>query len=133
VVGPSLRHHRVVPHSPPPWSRPCPAPKHASPPTDRPHRYAKQLASHLGRRSETSWDEEAGEGRLVFQDGTGSLTATEGALLLAVEAEPEYLARLEDVVGRHLVRFGTKDELVVEWRRDTGEPGTTQRNVGDPA
>ncbi|WP_327399742.1 DUF2218 domain-containing protein [Streptomyces sp. NBC_01288] len=101
--------------------------------TDRPQRYAKQLASHLGRRSETSWDEETGVGRLVFQDGTGSLTATDGALLLAVEAEPEFLDRLEDVVGRHLVRFGTKDELVVEWRRDNGEPGTSQRSAGDPA
>ncbi|GCB52475.1 DUF2218 domain-containing protein [Streptomyces sp. NL15-2K] len=100
--------------------------------TDRPHRYAKQLASHLGRRSETSWDEETGVGRLVFQnEGTGSLTATEGALLLAVESDAEHLAILEDVVGRHLVRFGTKDELVVEWHRDTGEPGTTQRNDSD--
>ncbi|MEU5891417.1 DUF2218 domain-containing protein [Streptomyces sp. NPDC047461] len=97
--------------------------------TDRPHRYAKQLASHLGRRSETSWDEESGEGGIVFQNGTGTLTATEGALLLAVETDAEHLAVLEDVVGRHLVRFGTKDELVVEWRRDTGEPGTTQRNA----
>ncbi|WP_374935444.1 DUF2218 domain-containing protein [Streptomyces resistomycificus] len=42
------------------------------------------------------------------------------------------LDRLEDVVGRHLVRFGAKDELVVEWRRDTGEPGTTQRKAEDP-
>jgi hypothetical protein len=65
----------------------------------------------------------------VFQNGTGTLTATEGALLLAVETDAEHLAVLEDVVGRHLVRFGTKDELVVEWRRDTGEPGTTQRNA----
>ncbi|MDL5205031.1 DUF2218 domain-containing protein [Streptomyces sp. ALI-76-A] len=99
--------------------------------TDRPHRYAKQLASHLGRRAETSWDEDSGEGRLVLQDGTGALTATEGALLLSVESQAEHLDRLEDVVGRHLVRFGTKDELVVEWRRDTGEPGTTQRNDTD--
>jgi hypothetical protein len=97
--------------------------------TDRPHRYAKQLASHLSRRSQTSWDEETGEGAIVFQNGTGTLTATEGALLLAVETDAEHLAVLEDVVGRHLVRFGTKDELVVEWRRDTGEPGTTQRNA----
>ena len=97
--------------------------------TDRPHRYARQLASHLSRRSETTWDEDSGEGGIVFQNGTGTLTATEGALLLAVETDAEHLAVLEDVVGRHLVRFGTKDELVVEWRRDTGEPGTTQRNA----
>jgi hypothetical protein len=32
-----------------------------------------------------------------------------------------------------VVRFGSKDELVVEWRRDSGEPGTTRRNAGDPA
>ncbi|MFF4799329.1 DUF2218 domain-containing protein [Streptomyces sp. NPDC001351] len=101
--------------------------------TDRPHRYAKQLASHLGRRIRASWDEEAGEGSLVFQDGTGSLTATEGALLLTVETDAEHLDLLEDVVGRHLVRFGTKDELVVAWHRDTGAPGTTQRNTQDPA
>ncbi|MGW3289974.1 DUF2218 domain-containing protein [Streptomyces sp. NPDC001002] len=101
--------------------------------TDRPQRYAKQLASHLGRRSETSWDEEKGEGRIVFQNGTGSLTAVEGALLLAVETDADHLDLLEDVVGRHLVRFGTKDELVVEWRRDTGEPGTSQRNSEEPA
>ncbi|MFD3618493.1 DUF2218 domain-containing protein [Streptomyces sp. NPDC058676] len=100
--------------------------------TDRPHRYARQLASHLSRRSETHWDEETGEGRLIFQNGTGSLTAVDGALLLAVETEAEHLDLLEDVVGRHLVRFGTKDELVVEWRRDTGEPGTTQRRPEDP-
>ena len=101
--------------------------------TDRPHRYAKQLASHLGRRIQTSWDEESGEGNLVFQNGTGSLTATEGALVPSVETDAEHLGLLEDVVGRHLVRFGTKDELVVEWHRDTGIPGTTQRRTEDPA
>jgi len=101
-------------------------------PTDRPHRYAKQLASHLSRRSRTSWDEDKGEGSIVFQGGTGSLTATEGALLLSIEAdEAGHLALLEDVVGRHLVRFGTRDELVVAWQRDNGEPGTTQRKPED--
>ncbi|MFF6986456.1 DUF2218 domain-containing protein [Streptomyces sp. NPDC010273] len=94
-------------------------------------RQATRLPS--GASGETSWDEETGRGRLVFQDGTGTLTATDGALLLAVEAEPEFLDRLEDVVGRHLVRFGTKDELVVEWRRDTGEPGTSRRGTGGSA
>ncbi|MCT9078348.1 DUF2218 domain-containing protein [Streptomyces fulvoviolaceus] len=101
-------------------------------PTDRPHRYAKQLASHLGRRSETSWDEESGEGSVVFQNGgTGTLTAAEGALLLVLETDAEHLDLLEGVLGSHLVRFGTKDELVVEWKRDTGEPGTTQRGDSD--
>jgi uncharacterized protein len=100
--------------------------------TDRPHRYAKQLASHLGRRSRTTWDEESGEGSLLFQNGgKGSLTATEDALLLTLETESEHLDLLEGVVGSHLVRFGSKDELVVEWTRDSGEPGTTQRKETD--
>ncbi|MDH6515114.1 hypothetical protein M2163_007909 [Streptomyces sp. SAI-135] len=100
--------------------------------TDRPHRYAKQLASHLGRRSETTWDEESGEGSLLFQNGgKGSLTATEGALLLTLETESEHLDLLEGVVGSHLVRFGSKDELVVEWTRDDGVPGTAQRKETD--
>ncbi|MFI6436715.1 DUF2218 domain-containing protein [Streptomyces sp. NPDC050759] len=100
--------------------------------TDRPHRYAKQLASHLGRRSQTTWDEESGEGSLLFQNGgKGSLTATEGALLLTLETESEHLDLLEGVVGSHLVRFGSKDELVVEWTRGSGESGTTQRKETD--
>ncbi|MEU9171125.1 DUF2218 domain-containing protein [Streptomyces sp. NPDC048420] len=98
--------------------------------TDRPHRYAKQLASHLGRRIRTSWDEDSGEGSLLFpNEGKGSLTATEGALLLTLETESEHLELLESVVGSHLVRFGGK--LVVEWTRDGGAPGTTQRTETD--
>jgi uncharacterized protein len=100
--------------------------------TDRPHRYAKQLASHLGRRIQTEWSEEAGTGRLDFPFGTGTLTAEPGALLVTVESDADHLERLEDVVGRHLVRFGTKDELVVEWHRDNGEPGLLQRSEADP-
>ncbi|MHA6760116.1 DUF2218 domain-containing protein [Streptacidiphilus sp. PAMC 29251] len=96
--------------------------------TERPHRYAKQLASHFGRKLETTWDEETGLGSLVFSTGTAVLAAQPGVLLLTVEGEPENIENLEGVVGRHLVRFGTKDELVAEWHRDSGEAGTVQRN-----
>jgi hypothetical protein len=99
--------------------------------TDRPQRYAKQLASHLSRRSQTSWDEESGEGTITFSDGKGTMTAAEGALLLTVDADDEHLEIFEGVIGRHLVRFGTKDELVVQWQRDNGEAGTEQRKAED--
>lgn len=107
----------------------------ATVPTDRPGRYGKQLASHLGRRVSSSWDDEAGTGEITFPFGHAHLTAGEGELLLFVagsaDAEPDLqgaagLDRLEDVVGRHLVRFGTKDELVVQWQRSDGTPGTRQ-------
>ncbi|MFC8898046.1 DUF2218 domain-containing protein [Streptomyces cinereoruber] len=94
--------------------------------TDRPHRYAKQLAAHLGRRIETTWDEETGHGRLVFPHGTGTMAATPGALLLTVEGDAQRLADLEDVVARHLVCFGAKDELLVHWQRNPAAAGTTR-------
>jgi hypothetical protein len=71
------------------------------------------------------------DGGIPVAGGTGTLTATEGAPLLTLETDAEHLDRLEGVMGRHLVRFGTRDELVVEWRRDAGEVGSTQR--GEPA
>ncbi|MEV4559679.1 DUF2218 domain-containing protein [Kitasatospora sp. NPDC049285] len=99
--------------------------------TDRPARYAKQLAAHMGRKVPAEWSEEDGRGSLVFGAGQAELTAEEGALLLAVEGAEEALPGLEDVVGRHLVRFGTRDELLVEWQRESGEPGTVQRGAAD--
>lgn len=101
-------------------------------PTDRPARYGKQLASHMSRKITTAWDEETGSGSLLFnRDGqtTGSaeLTSEPNTLVLTLHADDDHLEHLEDVIGRHLVRFGSKDELVVSWVRDDGRPGTTQR------
>ncbi|MER7708173.1 DUF2218 domain-containing protein [Kitasatospora sp. NPDC097605] len=101
--------------------------------TDRSARYAKQLAAHMGRKIQADWSEETGHGTFVFSTGTATLEATPEALLLAVEGATENLPGLEDVVGRHLVRFGARDELVVEWHRDNGEPGHVHRNDEDPA
>ncbi|WP_327677056.1 DUF2218 domain-containing protein [Kitasatospora sp. NBC_00458] len=101
--------------------------------TDRSARYAKQLAAHMSRKIQTDWSEETGHGTLAFSLGTATLEATPDALLLAVEGETENLPGLEDVVGRHLVRFGARDELVVEWHRDNGETGLVHRNDEEPA
>ncbi len=108
--------------------------------TDRPGRYGKQLAAHLGRRAESSWDSEADTGLINFPFGRATLVVSQDGLQLYVEvapdAEPDLqgdagLARLEDVVGRHLVRFGARDELTVVWTRSTGTPGTTQVGAGE--
>ena len=60
-----------------------------------------------------------------------SCPCADGVLLLSVTGPDDSIARLEDVVGRHLVRFGAKDELVVTWARDDGHAGTEQRNTED--
>ena len=103
--------------------------------TDRPGRYGKQLAAHLGRRVSSSWDEDTGTGDVTLPFGRAELTTQQGALYLFVQGSPDAepdlqgtagLDRLEDVVGRHLVRFGAKDELVVQWQRSDGTPGSRQ-------
>lgn len=94
--------------------------------TDRPARYGKQLVAHLGRRNGGEWSDSEQRGWIQFSSGRAELSCAEDGLLLAVQSDPDNLPQLEDVVGRHLVRFGNRDELHVRWSRGTGEPGTEQ-------
>jgi hypothetical protein len=83
--------------------------------TDAPDRYAKQLASHLGRR--LTVQEEESSTVLVFEGGSCRLTPDGAVLRMGAEAQDaEVLARVQDVVGRHLERFGQRNELVVTWQ-----------------
>lgn len=102
--------------------------------TDRPARYGKQLVAHLTRRLTGGWDEATGVGELVLGDGgdRADLAAEDGALVLTIHADPAALGRWEDLLGRHLVRFGARDELVASWARSDGSAGTTQRNDDEP-
>jgi hypothetical protein len=83
-------------------------------PTDAPARYAKQLVSHLGRRVE--WTTEGAVSTAEIAGGTGVVEVGDGVLHLRAEApDAETLARVQDVLGRHLERFGHRNELVVSW------------------
>ena len=107
--------------------------------TERAARYGKQLASHLGHRLETQWDDDAGSGTITFADGHCRLDATGTALLLRIRLDASVAPdsagavfdRMEDVVGRHLVRFGSRDELVVAWQRSDGSPASRQVSPGE--
>ena len=99
--------------------------------TTRPERYAKQLVAHMARKVTAAWDEDGGTGRVSFPTAELTLRRGADALLLALTAEPGELDRWEGVVGRHLVRFGTRDELVVAWHRADGSAGTVQRRDED--
>ena len=86
--------------------------------TDSPSRYAKQLLSHLGHKVtvEPLADQPAPAGRLVFAYGTGTVVPQGGALVLeAAAADAESLARVKDVMQRHLEKFGARRELIVSW------------------
>ena len=99
--------------------------------TARPERYAKQLVAHMGRKVPAAWDEATGTGSVSFPTAELTLSRGSDALLLELGAETAELDRWEDVVGRHLVRFGTREELVVCWQRADGGAGPTQRRDED--
>ena len=102
--------------------------------TDRPARYGKQLAGHMGRKITAVWDEDSGTGSLEFNregptTGVVELSCDGEVLVLRLSAADEHLERLEEVVGIHLARFGAKQGMVVRWERGDGTPGTTQGPV----
>ena len=78
------------------------------------------------------WDEQAQEGWVDFGSGRVTLAAGDGVLLMGLVADDaEARDRLEGVVGRHLVKFGAKDELVCAWARTDGTPGSEHRHEGE--
>ncbi|GAA1980212.1 DUF2218 domain-containing protein [Kitasatospora viridis] len=101
--------------------------------TTRPERYLKQLVSHLGHKATTSLTPD-GRGTVTVASGSCTLRPTPDELVLTATAvDAESLARVEDVIARHLVRFGTQDELVVEWTAplDGGDLEPTAPVVGE--
>lgn len=78
--------------------------------------YLQQLCKHFGHKVPAEFTPEAG--RITFEMGIATLTASDGVLALQVEADtPEQLERLESVMGSHLERFAFRDELAVVWAR----------------
>lgn len=86
----------------------------ASIPTDRAERLMKALCNHFARKITAHY--EADKGYIEFGDGKCEITATPSTLTLQVEAESaEQLARVADVVARHLLKFTPDEEIAIEW------------------
>jgi len=83
--------------------------------TDRPARYAKQLVSHFGNKIEATQSAD-GRATLTFSAGMCVVSPLPGRIeLIASAQDADRLATLQEVVGSHLVRFATRDELTVAW------------------
>jgi len=82
--------------------------------TDAPERYARQLASHLGHRITV---EPTPDGDVyTFDGGRGVVRAGDGVLVLTAEGRgAAALGVVQDVLGRHLLKFGTKAGLSLTW------------------
>lgn len=91
-------------------------------PTDAAARYAKQIVSHLGRKvTVEDVDGVPHAQRLVFAYGAGVVRPEADRLVLDAAADDdESLAKVEDVLTRHLERFGARRELAVSWQRQEG-------------
>ena len=84
-------------------------------PTDAAARYAKQLVAHLGRKVLVV-ELADGASRLTLSSGTGTVRPLDTALEMVAEAEDQdSLVQVQDVLSRHLVRFGARRQLSVAW------------------
>jgi hypothetical protein len=87
-------------------------------PTAVPRRYLAQLCKHFQHKLPVALGED--QGRIEFPAGSCELDAgaQAGTLVLRVTAGDEAaLARLEEVVARHLERFAFREVLEVRWTR----------------
>jgi hypothetical protein len=84
--------------------------------TAKPVPYMRQLCKHFGHKLDASFDDDSGY--IQFEFGRCELRAADGELLLTVSAGDDGdRARMENVIGSHLERFGKRDELSVVWTR----------------
>src|SRR5260370_31321564 len=86
--------------------------------TSTPDRFIRHLVSHLSHKATTEWQSD-GTAVIAVEDGQCKLTT--GAAMLVLEATADStqgLAHIQDVVGRHLERFGARAALRVDWKHD---------------
>ncbi len=83
---------------------------------DRPARYAKQLASHIGHKAQAI-EEIDGKVHITFGFGaTGTIAVTSDAVLLEASADNnEALEKAQDVLGRHLLKFAKLEDQTLDW------------------
>jgi len=78
-------------------------------------KYLQQLCKHFQHKLPVSFDAQAGA--ISFPMGETKLAADAEALTLSVSAGgDDDLARLKDVVARHLERFAFRETLEIDWR-----------------
>jgi len=85
--------------------------------TENARRYMIQLCKHFAHKVPATFGER--EGEILFDGGKVGLRAAPQTLMLWTEApEAADVARLEEVVERHLKRFAFREpDLTLDWRR----------------
>jgi hypothetical protein len=81
--------------------------------TEHAKRYLGQFCKHFAHKLSSAWSEDYTTGSVIFGTGLCKMTADDEKL--HIEVSGDEVARLQDVVDRHLVRFGFREELVIAW------------------
>ncbi len=80
-------------------------------------RYLGQFCKHFAHKLPVELDPAFASGKVPFGPGLCRLYADDEALELNVQAETaDDIAKLEDVVSRHLVRFAFREDLTFDWQ-----------------
>jgi len=83
--------------------------------TEHASQYLQQLCKHFAHKLPVQFTPV--RGHIPFAAGTCTLAADDAGLTLEAEASgADGLARVQDVVERHLVRFAFREPLTVHWR-----------------
>lgn len=85
--------------------------------TSAPARYMAQLCKHFAHKIPASHDAETG--RIEFPFGLCELAVGNDLLAMTVSAaDVESLARMEEVIASHLLRFAFREPPEITWKRD---------------
>ncbi|MFO1210587.1 MAG: DUF2218 domain-containing protein [Amaricoccus sp.] len=83
-------------------------------PTGHAQRYLGQLCKHFAHKIPVDFD--ATSGTIRFEAGVCRVRADAATLTLDLQAVPDKIEQLKDVVVRHLVRFAFREELPIAWK-----------------
>jgi len=82
--------------------------------SDRASIYLQQLCKHFAHKLPVEFTPERGQ--IAFSAGTCRLEAADGVLTIWADAEdPAGVARLQDVIERHLLRFAFREPPAFAW------------------
>ena len=82
---------------------------------ERPERYAKQLASHMGHR--VPFEKIGDNYEAKFGDTLGQLEPGTGFLLMRVSGStPNDLTGPQAALEKHLRQFAKDQDLIIEWK-----------------
>jgi uncharacterized protein len=87
-------------------------------PTNVPRRYLAQLCKHFGHKLTVNFDDTCGA--IEFANGRCELAAeadTSSLIMRIMAADEPDLARLQDIIARHLERFAFREKPEVSWTR----------------